>query len=111
LGARDDHALAQAALVVAADVTEERHYWPGADDPSVIALHQGGGFGRSIPVGSGLAAVVGACDGDLTVGAICSAVAQLLEVDDAALLRELLPQLRELVATGFLSVSEGPMPA
>jgi methylase of polypeptide subunit release factors len=106
-----DAALVAATLVVAGDVTEERHYWPGAEGPSVIALHQGGGFGRTIPVDAGLAAVVGACDGDLTVGAICGAVAQLLEVDDAALMRELLPQLRELVATGFLSVSEGPLPA
>jgi methylase of polypeptide subunit release factors len=106
-----DAALVASTLVVADDVTEERHYWPGADDPSVIALHQGGGFGRTIQVDSGLAAVVGACDGDLTIGAICSAVAQLLDVDDAALLRELLPQLRELIATGFLLVSEGAPPA
>lgn len=103
----DDVALVASTLVVAGDVTEERHYWPGAESPSVIALHQGGGFGRTIPVDAGLAAVVGACDGDLTVGAICSAVAQLLEVDDAALLRELLPQLRELVATGFLTAGTG----
>jgi SAM-dependent methyltransferase len=102
LGAHDDHALAQAALVVATDVTEERHYWPGAEGPSVIALHQGGAFGRTIPVDSGLAAVVGACDGELSIGAICAAVAQLLEVDELALRDELLPQIRELVATGFL---------
>lgn len=68
----------------------------------MIALHQGGAFGRTIPVDSGLAAVVGACDGELSIGAICAAVAQLLEVDELALRDELLPQIRELVATGFL---------
>jgi hypothetical protein len=38
----------------------------------------------------------------LSIGAICAAVAQLLEVDELALRDELLPQIRELVATGFL---------
>src|SRR5690606_11806184 len=53
--------LADARLTVAPDVTEERHYWPGADDPSVMMLQQGGGFGRTHQVGTAVAAVVGAC--------------------------------------------------
>jgi hypothetical protein len=98
----DDDALARAMLVVAPDVTEERHYWPGDEHPAVMNLRQGGGFARSYPLGTALAAVVGACDGELSVGAICSAVSQLLEVDEAELVAEVLPALRELVTVGML---------
>ena len=97
-----DAALAATALVVAPDVTEERHYWPGDEDPTVMDLRQGGGFGRTFPLGTAVAAVVGACDGELALGAICAAVAQLLEVDEHELLAEVLPSVRELVTTGFL---------
>lgn len=102
LRALDDATLARVALTVAPDVTEERHYWPGEEHPTVMLLRQGSGFARTVPVGTALAAVVGACDGTLTVGAICSAVAQLLEVDESAVLVEVLPEVRELVLTGFL---------
>ncbi len=98
----DDDALARAMLVVAPDVTEERHYWPGDEHPAVMNLRQGGGFARSYPLGTALAAVVGACDGELSVGAICSAVSQLLEVDEAELVAEVLPALREFVTVGML---------
>jgi hypothetical protein len=97
-----DDALARAMLAVAPDVTEERHYWPGDEHPAVMNLRQGGGFARSYPLGTALAAVVGACDGELSVGAICSAVSQLLEVDETELLAEVLPALRELVTVGML---------
>jgi SAM-dependent methyltransferase len=99
-----DDELARTAFVVAGDVTEERHYWPGDDDPTVMDLRQGAGFGRTFPLGTALAAVVGACDGELELGAICSAVAQLLEVDGDELRAEVLPGVRELVTTGFLGV-------
>jgi methylase of polypeptide subunit release factors len=102
LDARDDAALAETTLTIAPDVTEERHYWPGAEHPTVMLLRQGSGFARTVPVGTALAAVVGACDGTMTVGAICGAVAQLLEVDAGELTAEILPQLRELVLTGLL---------
>ncbi|GAB3605946.1 methyltransferase [Conyzicola nivalis] len=97
-----DTELARTAFVVAGDVTEERHYWPGDEDPTVMDLRQGAGFGRTFPLGTALAPVVGACDGELPLGAICSAVAQLLEVDGDELLAEVLPSVRELLTTGFL---------
>ena len=97
-----DAVLERACLTAAPDVTEERHYWPGDEDPTVIDLRQGGGFARSIPAGTALAAVVGACDGELSVGAICGAIAQLLEIDEAELLAEVLPSIRELVFVGML---------
>ena len=98
----DDAGVAASVLVVAPDVTENRHHLPGAEDPTVIELRQGGGFGRALAVDPGLAALVGACDGDLPVGALIDAIAQLLEVDPAALRADLIPRVRELLFTGFL---------
>ena len=102
LASLDDEALSRQLLAVAPDVTEERHYWPGDEHPTVMTLRQGGGFQRSIPLDTGLAGLVGACDGELSLRAIVAALAQLLEVDEAALLAELLPGIRELVFDGFL---------
>jgi hypothetical protein len=102
----DDAGLAASVLVVAADVTEARHHLPGAEDPSVIELHQGGGFARTVAADPGLAALVGSCDGDLGVGVLIDAIAGLLDVDAPALRAELLPHVRELVFTGFLRFAD-----
>ncbi|WP_374009987.1 methyltransferase [Leifsonia sp. LS-T14] len=100
--ALDDEELSRLRPVVAPDVTEERHLWPGADAPTAILLRQGGGFGRVVSVDTGLAALVGACDGELSVAAITAALAQLLEVDADALRRELLAGVRGMLVDGFL---------
>ncbi|WIB15074.1 MULTISPECIES: class I SAM-dependent methyltransferase [unclassified Curtobacterium] len=102
LAAHDDRAFADAHLRVAGDVTEERHYWPGNDDPTVMALVQGGGFGRRVDADTALAAFVGAADGELAVGQIVGAIAQLTGVDEAALSADLVPRLRDLVLDGLL---------
>lgn len=100
----DDEALAGRVLLTASDVSEARHHRPGAEDPSVIELRQGGGYARVIEVDPGLAALVGACDGDLAVGVLIDAIAQLMDVDAHSLRNDLLPRVRELVLTGFLTV-------
>lgn len=102
----DDEGLASAVLRVAPDVTEARHHRPGEEAPSVIELRQGGGFARTIEVDSALAALVGACDGDLPIGALVDAIAQLLEVDATELRADVLPRVRELIATGFLTFAD-----
>ncbi|MFG6402569.1 methyltransferase [Microbacterium sp. P04] len=107
LAALDDEALAATRLIVAPDVTEARHHRPGEADPTVIELRQGEGFGRAITVDPGLAALVGASDGDLPTGALIDAIAQLLEVDPVLLRADLLPRVRELVFTGFLRLAPG----
>lgn len=99
--ASDDDLMA-VAWRTAGDVTEERHHWPGNDDPTVLRLRQGGGFGRTVESGTALSALVGASDGELTAGAICAALAQLLGVPEADLRAELGPRLRELVTVGVL---------
>ena len=105
LGVLDDDALAESTAIVATDVTEARHHRPGEEDPTVIELRQGGGFGRVLDVDPALAALVGACDGDLAVGVLIDAIADLLEVNAAALRADLLPRVRELVFTGFLRLA------
>lgn len=105
LAGTDDAALSAARLSVAGDITEERHYWPGDENPTAMLVRQGGGFGRTVSLDTALAALIGACDGELSVGAICAALAQLLEVDEAALTADLLPAVRELVLDGILSPS------
>lgn len=93
-------------LVTASDVTEARHLMPGDDDPSVIELRQGGGFGRSTSVDTALAGFVGACDGELTVSQIAGALADLFDVPLADLWADLEPRVRQLVLDGFLLTVE-----
>ncbi|GAA2201865.1 methyltransferase [Sinomonas flava] len=89
-------------LVVAEDVTEERHQRPGAEHPGVILLRQGAGFRRTSLMSTELAGFVSACDGELTAGQIASALAALLERDDDAFRPGLLAEAANLVADGFL---------
>jgi methylase of polypeptide subunit release factors len=98
----DDAGLAASVLIVAPDVTEARHHLPGQEDPTVIELRQGGGFGRALSVDPALAGLVGACDGDLALGPLIDAIAHLLDVDAEALRVDLLPRVRELLFIGFL---------
>ncbi|GLY31076.1 methyltransferase [Kineosporia sp. NBRC 101731] len=106
LAAHDDDALLAAMLKVAPDVTEERHHLPGAEDPSVILLRQGGGAGRVVQAGTALAGFVGACSGDIPVGRLIAALASLLEVDGQALRTELLSDARNLLRDGLLEPTD-----
>ncbi|WP_344370127.1 DUF7059 domain-containing protein [Agromyces tropicus] len=102
VGSLDDDGLRALRVAVADDVTEERHHWPGAEQPTVILLRQGGGFGRVVDAGTGLAALVGAADGELPLGVLVDAIAELLEADRDELWDELAMAVRELVAGGML---------
>jgi methylase of polypeptide subunit release factors len=93
-------------FILAEDVTEVRYFKPGASDPSIIMLTQGGGFAREHQASTALAGFVGASDGDLTASQIIGALASILNIDDQDLNAELLPKLRELITTGFLSISD-----
>jgi hypothetical protein len=55
-----------------------------------------------------LAALTGACDGELTVGQLTSAIAALFEVSADELAAELLPAVRGLVEDGFLTPAPAP---
>lgn len=98
--------LAAAHLVVADDVTEERHQRPGAEHPGVILLRQGAGLRRTNLLSTELAGFVSACDGDLSVGQIIGALIALLGGEDgfdAGTFRtSLLAEVGNLVRDGFL---------
>ena len=98
--------LAAAHLLVAEDVTEERHQRPGAEHPGVILLRQGAGLRRTNLLSTELAGFVSACDGDLSAGQIIGALVALLggeEGFDAEEFRTaLLAEVGNLVRDGFL---------
>ena len=100
------HDLTAAHLLVAEDVTEERHQRPGAEHPGVILLRQGAGLRRTNLLSTELAGFVSACDGDLSVGQIIGALEALLgggEDWDAGTFRAgLLTEVGNLVRDGFL---------
>jgi SAM-dependent methyltransferase len=102
LAERDDDALLDVAWTCAADVIEERHARPGATDPEVIQLRQGGGLGRVVRLDTVGAALVGVCDGTLTARRALGAIASLLDRPDAAVVAASTPLVRALVADGLL---------
>jgi methylase of polypeptide subunit release factors len=100
------HELHSAHLLVAEDVTEERHQRPGAEHPGVILLRQGAGLRRTNLLSTELAGFASACDGELSVGQIIGALDALLggyEGYDGGAFREgLLADIGNLVRDGFL---------
>ena len=102
--------ISEAYLLVADDVTEERHQRPGAEHPGVILLRQGAGLRRTNLLSTELAGFISACDGDLSAGQIAGALEALLgggaareEGFDAGSFRSgLLTDVANLVRDGFL---------
>ena len=99
-----DEALLSATLVRAASLTQEALGEPGAAHPQHIVLRQGIGLCRAVAVDTMIAAVVGACDGDLPLGVLVEAVASLTGVDPVRLAGDVLPGLRPLIADGMLQL-------
>ncbi|MGC3954654.1 MAG: methyltransferase [Propionicimonas sp.] len=99
----DDRLLA-ATLRRSDDLVQETLGTPGAPDPEHIVLRQPTGLGRAVAVDTALAAVVGACDGDLPLGILLDAVAGLLDADPRALTADVLGRLRPLLTLGMLTV-------
>lgn len=92
-------------LVVRSDVQQETIGSPGAADPEVVVLRQQRGLRRARRADTVEAALVGACDGDLTVGQILDALAELLDLAPEVARTTYLPVARELVVEGFLEDS------
>ena len=104
LAGLDDDAVADLRPVLAPDVTEERHLIPGAAEPTVILLRQGGGLGRTIRASTVVAALAGVADGELSVGQIASAVVALTGEDAIGLRAEMVEATRHLITAGFLTI-------
>ncbi len=103
VGAHTDlEALLPTRPVVAAGVVERRELDPGQADPRILHLVDTRRRGRVVEASTALAGLVGACDGELTVGQVVGALASLLDTDEAELRGALLPAVRDLVAEGLL---------
>ncbi|MDN5769805.1 MAG: methyltransferase [Microlunatus sp.] len=89
------------AWTLAADVVEHSSGQPGAPDPQHIVFRRQRGFRRAVEADTALAGVLGACDGDLALGAIIDALAGLLGLDAAALRADVTPGVRTLIADGW----------
>ena len=68
VGELGDEALLASRLVARADLRQETYGAPGAEDPEEIVLRQQLGMRRARQVDTVEAALVGACDGELTPG-------------------------------------------
>ncbi|GAA1443383.1 class I SAM-dependent methyltransferase [Mycobacterium cookii] len=99
-----DDALMGTSLRAREDVQQEAVGRPGAEDPEAIVLRQQRGFRRARTADTVEAAFLGACDGDLGVGQLLGALAQLTDTDADQLQSTYLPVVRELVSEGFLEV-------
>ncbi|MCV9995127.1 methyltransferase [Paeniglutamicibacter sp. ZC-3] len=98
----DSRDAGQLHLVVAEDVTEERHQRPGAEHPGVILLRQGAGLRRTEILDTALAGFVSACDGDLSVSSLVGALESLVGGDDPDFSNRLHEGVLRLIKRGFL---------
>ncbi|USR79306.1 methyltransferase [Arcanobacterium pinnipediorum] len=101
----DDETLSSLRLVNEG-IEEHRYYHPGASDPWLISFTSNRTFSDQIQADTVLAGFVSVCDGQLTVGQIIEALAQVLEVDSGRLREDLLPQVVHMLELGMLEIVE-----
>jgi hypothetical protein len=92
-------------LIRLEDVVQETIGVPGAEDPNVVVLRRQRGLMRARTVDTVEAALVGACDGELSIGQILDAIADLLGSDAESVRADYLPKVAELVREGYLLVA------
>lgn len=104
LAALEDEQLGATRPIRADDVMERRHLVPGAWDPTLIELVQGGGLARTQVADQVLAATVGALDGTLTLEQTLAAVCALTGDDLDEARGRVFAQVRELIVAGMLTI-------
>lgn len=97
-----DAELLATALRLAEGIVQETFGEPGAADPAHIVLRSHFGLCRAIEVDTALGGVLGACDGELSLGVLIAAVAGLLGADEAELVLRLLPGVRDAIRDGIV---------
>ena len=102
LAGAEDSEIADTAFVRGSDIVEHRHHTPGSENPSVIEMAQGTGFGQTLTVDTALAAFIGVADGTMTLRTVAVALAALLEVDSDKLTQQLVEQVRDILPLGFV---------
>ena len=80
---------------------------PGAADPEYLVLRQRTGLLRGMRLTTVTGAVLGALDGDLTVGQTISAVAHLLGRSAEEVAAEAIPAVRQALAEQYLITCQG----
>lgn len=94
----------QTTLRTAAGLVQEQIGPPGAEDPERIVLRQTRGLRRAAQVGTVEAALAGACDGDLPLGPLLAAIAELTEADAETVRARAFAVLPDLIADGFFDI-------
>ncbi|MGO2053180.1 SAM-dependent methyltransferase [Glutamicibacter sp. BW80] len=89
-------------LLVAEDVTEERHQRPGAEHPGVILLRQGAGIRRTEILDSAQAGFLSACDGELSVAQLVVALDSLIGEGEENFTERLYEAIARLLRHGML---------
>lgn len=110
LAEHTDDELLDVRWQVEQDVTEERIGRPGALDPQVIQVRQGGGLRRVVRLDTLAAGFVGACDGDLTARQLCAGLAVLTQTTPETVQAQVLAVVRDLAKDGLLRAA-APSPA
>jgi len=93
---------------LAEDAVQEAVGEPGAADPAVVVLRRRRGLGRFVQVDTALGGLLGACDGELPLGALLAAVAEVTGEGPGELTARLLPVVRDLIAATWLTLSSTP---
>lgn len=83
-------------------IVQEDHSVPGTAEPERIVVRQPHGLRRARQLDTVEAGFVGACDGELGVGQILDALADLLDQDAAELRSGYADSVRDLLETGYL---------
>ena len=91
-------------LRTAEGIVQEQIGPPGAEDPERIVLRQTHGLRRAAQAGTVEAALAGACDGDLPLGPLLEAIAQLTGADPGGVREHALAVMPDLVADGFFDI-------
>jgi methylase of polypeptide subunit release factors len=91
-------------LRTAEGVVQEQIGRPGAEDPERIVLRQTRGLRRAAQVGTVEAALAGACDGDLPLGPLLDAIAQLTGAEPEGVRAHAEAVMPDLIADGFFDI-------
>ena len=83
-------------------VSQETIGEPGAADPAHVVLRSAAGLRRAVEVSTLTGGVLGACDGELSLGSIVRAVASLLSVPVEDAIAQTVPLVRQALRQGML---------
>ena len=98
------HLTPATTLRTAPGVVQEQIGPPGAEDPERIVLRQTGGLRRAAQVATLEAALAGACDGDLPLGPLLDAIAQLTGEEPGDVRSRAFTVMPDLIADGFFDI-------